>query len=222
MFQCCVFLLLIAIWCYFFLGKHPTVSEVSLDIVLRRANTGDLILFHALDNINAALIGSYYTHVGIVYRSAEGVYLFEAWNPMESTNHPREWAHGIALVDLEQRLSSYRGYVYWKRLAHPPQDSERLYDFIYWSLANMKYDTQVIRNGVRKLIFNERLKKKTNCGELVYLALIRLGLLHPSRFYQNRKYHLRWVCDLTHLDNGNRYAPPVYVPQPYFSSFFKN
>ena len=212
--------LIIVVWCWTFLLNHPNAKKLNYADIADSCKTGDLILFHALDNINALFIGGYYTHVGIVYRATQRSrpYIFEAWNPTESDRHPADIARGIALSDLENRIQSYRGYVFYKPLIYPvPQElSCGFYTFIKWALANMHYHTRVISNGASKLLLNDGLRVGTNCGELVYLSLIKLGLLNQDRIRENRKHHLNWVCSLANTDNGNAYAAPLYLWQDYF------
>lgn len=213
-------IIIIIIWCWILLLGHPKVKKVIYADIVDSCKTGDLVLFHALDNINSLFIGCYYTHVGVVYRATPNSrpYIFEAWNPTESDRHPVEIAHGIALSELENRIQSYRGYVFYKPLVHPvPQQSiDDFYKFIEWALINMHYHTKVIRNGASKLLLNDSLRIGTNCGELAYLSLIKLGLLKTTRLRENRKHHLRWICSLAATDNGNAYMPPVYLWQDYF------
>jgi hypothetical protein len=165
-------------------------------------------------------MGSYYTHIGIVYRESQNTrpVLFEAWNSKEEILYPEEVGHGIAISDLENRVNSYRGYIFYKPLARSisAEQQERLFAFMNWAYANMHYNPRVIKNGAKKLLLNDQLNTGTNCGEIVYLALIAMGLLLESRLYENRKHHLRWVCALDHTDNGNKYLPMTYIWQNYF------
>lgn len=211
------------IWCWFFLWNHPDFQVVVWDNIKDKCKTGDLILFHGLDNYNPIFIGCYYGHIGIIYRETptSTPYLFEALNPTrEKYNFPVEIHHGIALTDLKNRLSTYRGYVFYKPLAYPIPEyiNMQFKDFIHWAINNMKYNTKVIQNGVKKLLLNDSLKINTNCGELVYMALINLELLHLNRFINNRKHHLNWLCNIHTLDNGNYYLKPMYVWQEYFKT----
>jgi len=219
-FSILIILICKAIWCWYFLWNHPQYNITTWDNIESLCKTGDLILFHGLDNCNPIFIGCYYGHIGIVYRETPNSkpYIFEAWNPVNEKYYPSEISHGIAFVDLKTRINSYRGYVFYKPLMwHISQETNvQFYDFIYWAVHNMKYNARVIRNGINKLLFNDKLRVGTNCGELVYLSLIKLGLLDQKKFHNNSKYHLKWLCNLTNLDDGNMYLRPVYVWQKYF------
>jgi hypothetical protein len=146
-------------------------------------------------------------------------YIFEAWNSSQEVMYPDEIKHGIAFTDLENRMSSYRGYIFYKQLSHQvsPGANMDFYGFIYWAMHNMKYNEHVILNGISKYIFNDSLRVGTNCGEIVYLSLIKLGILSPQRFHENRKHHLRDMCNITQTDSGNNYLPILYVWQNYFT-----
>jgi hypothetical protein len=200
--------------------NHPQYDKIRYADIEPNCKTGDLILFHCLDNMNAAFMGSYYTHIGIVYRESpqSRPYIYEAWNPYYEIYYPKEIAHGMAFTDLENRISSYRGYVFYKPFANHVSKIANVdfYKFIYWGMQNMKYNRKVIENGINKLVFNDQIRKGINCGELVYLSLIKLGILDESRFYENRKHHLRWVCNLVDTDDGGHYLPISYIWQNYF------
>lgn len=215
-----IIILIKLIWCWNFLANHPTFEKQQYADIEPYCKTGDLILFHGLDNNNAVYIGCYYTHIGIIYRETpySRPYLFEAWNPHHDILYPNEVAHGMAFTDLEHRLLSYRGYVFYKPLEYEisQQTNEDFYKFIYWAMCHMKYNPRVISNGIKKLIFNDKLRTGTNCGEIVYLSLIKLGLLGLPRLYENRKHHLRWLSNLEQTDTYNKYLTPTYIWQDYF------
>jgi hypothetical protein len=215
-----ILLIIILIWCWNLLCNHPKFKKIQYKEIEPYCKTGDLILFHGLDNYNSIFIGCYYTHMGIIYRETptSRPYLFEAWNPKHEVMYPKEIKHGMAFTDLENRIESYRGYIFYKPLKYPIDNfkNEIFYEFIYWAMNNMKYNTKVISNGLNKLLFNDCLRLGTNCGEIVYLSLIKLGLLNLDRFYENRKHHLLWVSNLTKTDNDNCYLPIIYIWQNYF------
>lgn len=215
-----VLIIIVILWCWNFLWVHPAYDKVAYREIEPFCKSGDLILFHGLDSINAAYMGSYYTHIGMVYRSTPTArpLLFEAWNSSEEVLFPKEIGHGIAITDLENRVQSYRGYVFYKPLAHGiTQDQNmRLHTFMQWAYKNMYYNTRVISNGAKKILLNDPLRHGTNCGELIYIALIAMGILADARTTENRKHHLRWVCGLESTDNGNLYLPIKYIWQDYF------
>ena len=200
-----IIIIIIVVWCWYFLWNHPNYNIVRWKDIQYKCKTGDLILFHGLDNYNSIFTGCYYGHIGIVYRKTpkSKPYLFEAWNPVNEKFYPSEVRHGIAFTDLDNRIKTYRGYVFYKPLMHQIPDSINIefYNFIYWAVHNMKYNTKVIRNGINKLLLNDKLKVGTNCGELAYLSLIKLGLLNLENLHNNNKHHLNWTCNIKNLDN---------------------
>ncbi len=199
---------------------HPLYKCYEYTELKSRFKTGDIILFHALDNINPIFIGTYYGHIGVIYIDPDEPnkpYLFEAFNTSTTPFYPQECSNGVALVELEHRLNSYRGYCFYKELVVPiAVDLQYGFkEFITYAVANMKYNESVITNGLNKLLFNEPLHTETNCGELAYMSLIKLGLLPRQCASENRKHHLAWLASLIEV-NGNRYLDPVYVLANYF------
>lgn len=181
--------------------------------------TGDIILFHALDNINPIFIGSYFGHIGIVYVEDGIKYLFEAFSPTHTPFYPSCFKGGVSLSLLERRLTSYRGYCVYKELKKPIADAvcKDFKQFVTYAINNMYYDTRVLYKGLLKLLGNHPLDHGTNCGELVYLSLIKLGLLPMDVLNHNRKHHLRWLAQLTQLV-GNTYKDPIYVLPTYYKT----
>ena len=58
--------------------KYFKTKDEYDDDLKHKFKTGDIILFHALDNINPIFIGTYFGHIGIVYIHNGEPYLFEA------------------------------------------------------------------------------------------------------------------------------------------------
>lgn len=210
----------IILWIYYIYLSHPKFKTYEFDELKHKFKTGDIILFHALDNINPIFIGTYYGHIGIIYidpnDNKQKPYIFEAFNPGTMPFFPNECQSGVVLVDLEHRLNSYRGYCFYKELQNPVDIKlqTEFKDFIDYALTNMYYNQSVISNGISKLIFNEELHHGTNCAELVYLSLIKLGILDIDNLSCNRKHHLSWLANLT-----DGYNEPVYILSNYFKLY---
>lgn len=212
----CVVIFLIYV--YYIYISHPKLKILEYNALRHRFKTGDIILFHGLDNINPIFIGCYYGHVGIIYVDPDSSkqYLFEAFSPNNMKFCPPSIKNGIGLVDLEHRLNSYRGYSFYKELAYPVSiDIQRGFkEFINYSIKNMQYREEVILNAIEKIFFNQCLYNGTNCGELVWLSLIKLGLINCSVLENNRILHLHTVCNINEVNN-NFYYSPVYVLSNY-------
>lgn len=197
---------------YIFLIDKPRSAKKFDDIAF---DTGDIILFHSLDNINAICIASYFTHIGVVYILDGEPMLFEAAHP-SCKNLPQGRESGIVLSNLKNRVQTYCGYVFHKRF-YGAADDESFVIFMKYALQNMYYDTEIARNFVNKLIFGDNLHNGVNCGELAYLSLIALKILPKKYLYENRKYHLFWLSRISNVPNtDSRYDPPIYVT---FESF---
>jgi hypothetical protein len=215
------FIIIVIIWVYYIYLMHPTFGSHQYGELRSKYKTGDIILFHGLDNINPIFIGTYYGHIGIVFIDPDEPNsrpkIFEAFNTSTMPFFPRKCSKGIALSDLEHRLNSYRGYSFYKELVSPIDASIQrgFKEFISYALDNMYYNESVIVNGINKLLLNETLRNGTNCGELVYLSLIKLGVIPRDELFNNRKHHLAWLAGIKHLAN-NGYKKPVYVLANYF------
>lgn len=212
-------IILIVIIFYIYNTKlaHPNLNIVLYDEIKNKVKTGDLICFHSLDNVNSLFIGSYWTHIGIVYRApGKEPQLFEAFNYSRMPIYPKECDRGIVLCDLEHRLKTYRGFVVWRPLINPidPKFIPGFENFIDYALKNMEYDTNVMRSGLAKIFLGEAPNTFTNCGEIVYLSMIKLGLL-PYKAGSFFTHYLRYVSSLTYIHN-NRYLDGAYIYNNYF------
>ena len=203
---------------YFYIITHPSYKVQPYSEVKDKLKTGDIVLFHALDNIFPTIMACYFTHIGIIYEHDDGKkYLFEAFNPKMTPYYPKEISNGIICSELENRLTTYRGYICYKELGLPLKEEQKnqFKKFINYAQKNMFYYNNVVKNYYKKVIYNETLQTGTNCAELVYLSLISLNLLHPNEFSNNNKYHLKWLTELTNVCN-NYYKEPVYVYSEYY------
>jgi len=213
-----IIIIILVIWCYMFTHVHPKLDTKALKILLhdKKFKTGDMILFKAVDNYNAPMIASYYGHVGIVWvypdDPKQTPYVFEAANPTNLVLEEHQNLKGIYLSLLENRLKKYKGYTFYKELGNSldPETIEEFEKFINYALENMKYETAVFSNGIKKGLFGEKLHNKTNCGELVFLSLIKLGLLPFNSYDERIFHHLRWMCSITDLQS-NYYEEPVKI-----------
>ena len=203
--------ILVIAWVYYWCFRHPSFDEVSLDEVLskNKFKTGDLILFKAVDNFNGSFIMSYYGHIGVVYADSTGVYVFEAANTTNMTLNPDQNANGIFMSPLADRIKMYKGYAFYKELKDPLDAAtcDEFRSFIDYCIENMSYETRVMANGIKKGM-GEKIGMQVNCGELVFLSLIKLGLLPLEYYYKPAFHHLRWMCDIKILPE-NEYLEPV-------------
>lgn len=217
-----IIIIILMTWVWYIYFNHPKYDVFEYSQLKHKYKTGDMILFHGLDNCNPIFIGTYYGHVGIIYIDPEDEtntpYIFEAFCPSTMPIFPQECKKGISISLLENRMKSYRGYCFYKELERPIQDVNLLFEFrefIAFSIENMYYDEQIVLNSISKILFNESLGYGTNCGELVYLSLIKLNLLPQEYFDYNNKHHLLYLTRLNKMHN-NRYNTPVYVLANYF------
>lgn len=203
---------------YYIYLCHPILDSIHYEHISKqnRFKTGDLILFHALDNINPIFIGSYYGHIGIVYVNPDDPqripYIFEANSTRNLPILDRHNKRGIFLSPLENRVRKYKGYVFYKELSGkvPEYIVRDFSNFIKYALENMYYEDRILYSGAKKA-FGEKLGNNTNCAELVLLSLIKLGILDINNYNKSSWHYLRWVCSIKNLDNGMHYYDPIYI-----------
>jgi hypothetical protein len=214
-----IIVIILVTWYYVFTHAHPDLDTETLNTLLaeNKFKTGDMILFKAIDNHNAPIIASYYGHVGIVYVYSDDPtrtpYIFEAANPTNLILEPHQNTKGIYLSPLVERVKKYKGYCFYKELDKSVvKDNIKEFEhFIDYCVSNMEYDTNIFASSFRKGALGERLNNKTNCGELVFLSLIKLDLLTMKEYQKNVFHHLRWMCNIENLQNFNYYHTPVKI-----------
>jgi hypothetical protein len=210
---------IVLIYIYSLKLSHPDYPIVTYNDIKHKVKSGDLVLFVSLDTINQLYMGSYYTHIGVVYRPnpmATPV-LVESFNNFKMPFYPKDFSTGVATCDLETRMNTYRGFIVYKELAKPITEQANLdfLDFIAYARANMKYDYNVVLGEVGKILFNTPFTNITNCGQFTTLILIKLNLLDLSHFKNRQKHHLVWTSNLQRVKN-NYYRSPVYIYSEYF------
>lgn len=200
----------------FHLGTYETVFNDDL-VSSGRMKTGDLICFKAFDNFNSIVFGSYFGHIGVVYIDetdpTRTPMLFEA-NGVENMHlKPHHADSGIFLTPVSQRISKYKGRCFWKPLRHA-LSVEAIVDFgsfIKYCLDNMSYDTSVFKSSFKKFVGVEKCNLRTNCGEIVFLSLIKMGLI-PYKLHDERALNfLKWMCNITELSDDYSYGELVHI-----------
>ena len=199
-------------WVWNMLANHPKLLSAHYDDL--KFKTGDIILFHAYDNVNPVFIGCYWGHVGIVYDDPDTddpPMLFEAAKTTEMSYCPDYNKHGIMITDLKTRVEKYPGLIACKFLNRPidPAISRGFKEFIYYARNNMYYYNDVVFNGMKKKT-GERIHTGTNCGEITLLSLIKLGLIPYETLDKKMCHHLLYVINLTQVEN-NHYMKPIEV-----------
>ena len=202
-------IVLVILWIYYFhYYRMATDIKLFIDDIIPHVKTGDIICFKAYNNFNSVFIASYFGHIGIIYAPpGEAPMLFEA-NGVEHMNlrdyHPQS---GMFLTPLADRLRKYKGICYWKPLENPvPKQAEHdFYNFIQYCLKEFHYDIKVFRESFNKGFGVSKCSKNTNCGEITFLSLIKLGLLDITEYEKSCFHYLRYMCNITELKN-NKYV----------------
>lgn len=218
------FVLVFILYVYTIQVHKIDAKKIFIDDLINNGNirTGDMILFKATNAYHALYFGNYFTHVGIVYLDEKtGIpYIFEA-NGAEGlpikNHHNRK---GIFFSPLQARVEKYSGYAWWKPLRYELSADVKLgfKQFISYCLKNMEYDMKIFRSSVMKWLGLERCNLATNCGELTFLTLIKLGLLDVDEYYRPPTLHyLRWVTNITKLKNNTYLKLVELIHHPFHS-----
>lgn len=201
-----IIIVLFILWCWQMMSLPIKMTNINYQDV--KFKTGDMILFHAYDNINPIFIGTYWGHVGIVYIDPtdpdKRPLFFEATRINKNENCAAYNKTGIVISDLQTRLEKYKGIVVRRPLAKPIDTDiiAAFSGFIKFAKQNMFYNNDVIHNGFRKK-FGERLHMGTNCGEITMLCLVKLGLLPEKILVKNIGHHLRYVVNTNRLQDNH-------------------
>lgn len=210
-----IILIICITWYYYMIFMEPNYKKVAYENI--NFKTGDMILIHAYNNINPIFIGSFWGHIGIVYIDPDGIInngnpvLFEAARTSKMKRCPEYNIKGIMVTDLYTRLSKYPALIAVKSLNTPIDYNTQLNfkTFINYAKNNMEYNDDVFSSGISKKL-GYKINNKTNCGELVFLSLIKLELLDIKHYDNKILHHLLYMCNITKLNN-NFYKEPCEI-----------
>ncbi len=208
------FVIFIIIYIWLIQYKDYELETIQLDEAIKYMRTGDLILFKAYNNFNSVLTGMYYGHIGIVNIGEDGVpMLFEANRITNMNLLASQPQSGLFYTPLHKRLQKYKGRMYWKRLSGDEFDQEIILgfeSFIHYALDNMQYCNNVFCDAIKK-VCGEYCGHDTNCGQLTFMSLIKLGLIDQDLYDKPIFRHLKWVYSLTDLEGGYSYEPLIEI-----------
>lgn len=216
-------IIIIIVYIYLIQFNIGNYKKIFLDDLINKNKfkTGDMIIFKAYNNFNSIFIGNYYGHMGIVYVDPEDPtetpMIFEA-NGIE--HMPLKLHHnknGIFLSPLKERIQKYKGRAFLKSLNNSisKEDQYELKMFIDYCIKNMKYNTKIIHSALRKWFGLEKCNKGTNCGEIVFLSLIKLGLLSISEYDKRCLHYVKWMSNIKKLNNNFYFEPVEIIDHPF-------
>jgi hypothetical protein len=217
--------IIVLIWIYSMQYHKITTNEQIFTDDLINSNslkTGDLILFKAYNNFNSIFHGSYFGHIGVVYIDDDPnvpPMLFEANGIERVPLLPHHSKHGVFLTPLAERIKKYKGRCFLKPLNKPvPAEHARDFKmFADYCLNNFSYDYSVATNALKKLMGIKRCDNKTDCGQIVFLSLIKLGLLPVEEYDVPRLHHLRYVTSVVNLSDGYKFLDLIEVIEHPFA-----
>lgn len=203
-------IVLFIIYIYYIQFNKIKCPQIHADDLIKSnfLKTGDIILFKACDNYNSIITTSYFGHVGIVVIDEGIPMLFEATNDTNMNLKPFRCKNGIFYTNLYERIKKYKGTCYWRSLNKniPEENIIAFHEFIAYAEDNFYYEKNVITSWFRKLIGLEICNFGTNCAELTFLSLIKLGLLDINKYTEYNWHYLRKMCSIRNLDNGYKYS----------------
>lgn len=221
-----VLFVILIIWIYTMQYSNIYLPQIFTDELLNSPmlKTGDLILFKAYNNFNSIFHGSYFGHMGIVYIDEEDPqripYIFEANGAERLPLLPHHSKEGIYFTPLAARMKKYKGRCFYKELSEPlPVDTIKEFrNFIFYCLDNFKYDLAIFANGFKKYFGLKRCDSATDCGQICFLSLIKMGLLPIEEYDVPRLHHLKYVCQLKELTEGRYFRDLVEIIEHPFDS----
>lgn len=192
---------------------YPDYAQVNWEDLKGKEKTGDLLLFKALDNMNAPMIGCFFTHVGVIWVDPmTGIsYVFEIAPARNMPLRPYHNKNGVFLSRLEDRVLRYKGYLAYKRFEGSVSNAKayEFVPFIQYATQNFKYEYRPFQNAIRKF-FGQKINSRMNCGELAYVSLIKLGILPPEAHEKSVGHHLRKIVYMENTPSG-KYATPFWI-----------
>jgi len=211
-------IIILLVYIYFIQFHKWDYQQEHLDSMtnLNKFKTGDIICFKAYNNFNSIVLGNYYGHIGIVYVDTDTQIpmIFEANGIEKIPLLPHHNKNGVFYTELKSRIQKYKGRVFVKTLNKNVnlQLEYEFKNFINFALENMHYDYNVFSSWVNKFLGLSHCGNGTNCGELAFLSIIKLGILDEKKYYSAPKFH--HVSDVSKLqlcDNGYFYYKPVEI-----------
>jgi hypothetical protein len=212
-----IIVILLILWVYYVQFRQISTDGQIFLTEIEECNlfrTGDLILFKAFNNINSLVHGSYFGHVGIIYAPNDGPpLLFEANGVEKMPLLPHHSRSGIFLTPVYDRIKKYKGRCYWKPLNKqlPRATIAEFTQFIRYCLSNFSYDHNVIANGFKLALGLKKCDKKTDCGQIVFLSLIKLGLIDIEEYEKNKLHYLKYVTNINELTAGYKYSGMMQI-----------
>ncbi len=203
-----IILIIILIWKIYVL-QYYDIDAININFEDIKFKTGDIVLFKPYDNHYSLVFGSYFTHVGIIVVDNKVPMIFEAnKNPIfpyieENTN-----GRGIHYSLLKNRIENYAGKVYLKKINREfdSQRRELLFDFIKFAMEKMHYSNSIISNGVLSYFGLRHCRFDTDCGQILFLLLIKLNLISFHNYYLPKANYLYLLSKIKKLDDNYFYS----------------
>jgi signal peptidase I len=203
-------IVLIIIYVYYIQFYKISCPQIFADDLIKSnfLKTGDLMLFKAYDNYNSIVTTCYFGHIGVIVIDEGIPMLFEAANDSNIPKKPDRCKNGIYYTNLYERIKKYKGRCFWRSLNKSilEENIAAFHDFINYAKDTFYYEKNIISSWFRKLTGSELCNFGTNCAELTFLSLIKLGLLNTDNYTNYTWNYLKKMCSIRTLDNGYKYS----------------
>ena len=91
----------------------------------------------------------------------------------------------------------------------------KLINFINYALNNMYYNHNIIVSSIYKKIMNIKCDNSTNCGEIIFLCLINMGLLNENLWFSRKLHYLKWMCNIKKMNYNYKYLNLIEINKKY-------
>lgn len=177
----CALLLLKRAW-------RAALPTISLDEVLLKAQTGDLLLFRWRAVSPGHDLVSGFTHVAVVVREGGALRVLETHAAGDTRNMGYGNREGVSLYDMRARVRAYGGQVFWLPLTAPvtPEGLQRMRDNLrsyldipFYKEYTSYYKTHCLPRAVCPTCFRGHGKYREGmfCSEFAGLVLKDLAVL---------------------------------------------
>lgn len=184
--------------------KNNITDTISLDDMIYKAKTGDIIYFKSdLYNLNT-IFGSHlvgpFTHIGMVFIIEDTKYIIELTDSTTLTNI-NITTPGVHLTKLENRFTNYRGKVFLSTLSNFYKINDKQFEKVTQKVTqNIYKNTLQYPDSMRKYYLTHIIKKWFN----IRIKKYNDKTMICSEFV---KYMLKEICVLDEKENHKGILP---------------
>jgi hypothetical protein len=199
-----------------FIENTDKLTFVTLDTILKEAETGDLILMSGDtrgERVCKWFSGSVYSHVGILIKEDTDIYIWESDLGQHAKDGPR-------IIKFTDKLKNYKGspYLLWRPLVCQSRPTIDTIMTIVNRYKDAQFDNRML-SWFFPFKFGEYFKdeNKIFCSELVAITLQQLNILTQSSLpttYSPQDF----VNNIKGLNSNYSYLKGVYCKHNFCKS----